>query len=555
MRIHSHTFTLKHTYTQTPSHTPTHHNLHRQSKRLKGGLRRTLGSLRRSPKRLIKAEQKTATLPPPSHPPPLLDIARPSHSESVDGLGEKGDSKKNRNALILNYDQDDVSLESESMSSLSEFSSTTGTDDRSIHSPIGEIGGRATTPIDIMEGAGLQDVGFDPRLMPDSGFRGDSSLEATLCASNYQLLDSGINFIEDNGSVSELLEDGMKVNTSAERSGTVSSTSSAKNHGPVSVQLNGKSPGRTLQSNLSRAMSTDSPNFKKTSANVLQRAATVDSPDTHLRTNRTGSSGRRFWENSLVVVESDSDSEMSGPHSIPLSDDLSPHSIPNESSRPSSGVQFVIGDKGQEEERHTVEQKYITSKRDDVTNEPSGYSKIEVLQPRGSSGGVSHTETSTKDTTSSGTTLTVPSSEPMTSSNQPPSNLYANLVFGRGVKGASVPSPSSLVRPDSRTRSKSSSPRVTKKPKPLPRTRLSIKKGRAELNKDCFVSSLPSNFKPVPPPKPITLTVSKVSVRNTLFIELSRYLYIVWGHMVGTGCLYCACIVVALQLKPSMWTP
>ena len=326
----------------------------------------------------------------------------------------------------VNFDPETTSQDS---SSLSEFSSTTGTDERSVQSPLREFGEGHSTPIDINMNGMLSDTQISATLIPDSGYKGDSSLDVTMCSNKFQLLDSGINLTEDRGSVSELAGD-----------------PSINDRSPI-AQADVKKTAE-LPKRFKKAKSVDTSNKpRKTS---LQKSATVDVPD-NLLPSRKGS--RRFWENSLVLIESDSDSD----ESLGL---LSSSSPPPQSSKSSCYSK--------------IDEPIITS----------GYSKIEVLGPRNS-----RKQENSEHCNSNHHFEEVIYSEPAKDGLQI-SNIdttpYANMEIVRVTMTQKT-----INDAAARARSKSSSPRVPKKPKPLPRILLQREGGgRSEL-----VTSLPTDFK------------------------------------------------------------
>lgn len=385
-------------------------------------IRRTIGSLRRSSPR---SRLKTATLPPPSHPPPLLDttlIINPVTSDDL--LKRRG----------VNFDPETASQDS---SSLSEFSSTTGTDERSVQSPLREFGEGPSTPIDInINGTLLSDTQISPTLIPDSGYKGDGSLDVTMDSSKYQLLDSGVNLMEDRGNTSELTGD----------------LSSIDDHSPMAkVDLKKRAE---LRKRFKKAKSVDTSN--KTRKTSLQKSLTVDVLD-----NKSRKGSRRFWENSLVLIESDSDSD----DSLGLHSSTSP---PPQTTKSSCYSQ--------------IDEPIITS----------GYSKIEVLGPRNSSK-QEHLEHSSKDSNHhfgdaiySEPCLGAESTKDSLETPDTDTRPYANMEIARVTETQKT-----INDAAARARSKSSSPRVPKKPKPLPRILLQQEDGgRSEL-----VTSLPTDFR------------------------------------------------------------
>ena len=434
-------------HTHTHTHTRTH--THRHSQRIVN-IKKKIGSLRRP-------RTKTATLPPPSHPPPILD---PSQFSSPPPTTLDEEFKRRG----VNYDAETASLDSTSASSQSEFSSTTGTDERSLQSPLREVCSGTTTPIDIdgVGSHGQTDGNLSPTvLIPDSGFKGDSSLEATVCSNNYQLMDSGINFMEDRGSTSGAAGATPTISVVSDRS----PLPQAKIEDIDSSNVNSLNSGSERRI-LTKAMSLDSSAVTSNSKS-LQRSYTVDDPGSSLNVRRS----KKFWENSIVIIESDSDSEACA--------SPSDNSSFNSANSPQSTTQPTSGNKEDKDEElvATANAKILSPKRRPPPPIPTNIDSLP--------------SPTTNDSQQDKENLGLPSSR---SDRTPGSEIpwYTNMQ---------VLSEAPLLNDHRRKRSKSTSPLVPRKPKPLPRL---LSKGRGEL-----VTSLPSDFKPVPPPKPAKfLTVS-----------------------------------------------
>lgn len=271
-------------------------------------------------------------------------------------------------------------------------------------------------PIDI-DGSLFDNAQFSPTLIPDSGYKDGTLTNVTATSSkNHSLLDSGITLAEDVPAISDL-----------------------NDRSPVArVDVETRNE---LRKRFKKAKSIDGVNKQQVRKTSLQKSATIDTPDNvFLKPTRTGS--RRFWENSLVLLESDSDSD----DSFSLRSTLPPQS----SYRSNTNVPIVA----------------------------TGYSKILVLGPKMSDKEENIEQTLTREV----------STEKSQDRILPPSAIvpvqYANMT----VMCAAA---EKVTTNDARARSQSSSPRATKKkPKPLPR----IQK-RGDEGKGGLIASLPSNFK------------------------------------------------------------
>ncbi len=348
--------------------------------------------MRRSPRNRLK----TATLPPPSHPPPVLDTSLLVRPPSVEDLKRRG----------INFDSETQSQDS---SSLSEFSSTTGTDERSVQSPMREFGHMTSPPINI-DCSLLDNAQFSPTVIPpDSGYKDSLLSEVTTTSNAHGLLDSGITLTEDTPVIS-VLDDNCSPAAKPD------------------VESKRKVPKR-----FKKAKSIDSASQQKVTKAPLQKSATVDMPDDEfLKPTRKGS--RRFWEHSLVLIESDSDSDESL--------DLRSTPPPQSSYHANTDEPIVA----------------------------TGYSKIQVLGPKTSNKEETVVDSRKVSTEAKKDLTTVPVQ-------------YSNMEIIRTVAD-------NKDSHDGRARSKSSSSKVVRKPKPLPRIQPVGEEGRSGL-----IASLPADFK------------------------------------------------------------
>ena len=366
------------------------------------------------------------------------------------------DGTKRVRSFFLGYHPDEVSCEdSVSVSSQSEFSMT-GTDERSTTSPLGD--GTITSssdPIDIVNVNGrvcISGEESDPSLVPDSGLLWDSSLEVTLCADSCHTLDSGVNLSES------VNEDHPPMIMNGKGSSDI--------HVPV---VNGEKPSTTLNSEKKRnepgnRMLSDSIDFERVPSDLKPKLEVKSS--------------RSVWKDSIVKPESDSDTD-------------SERSTPNTARK--VGVTFEVGsidtkfsELALQHGPSVVHLSQTSEKTSDHQDEstpihttetqvsPPQVSEQEHLQP------LSNTESKENHLLQTDSINLSP---------------YANLFIPGLGQGRSVVDQSATARP----RSKSSSPKVPKKPKPLPRSLVLTSHKEEPSKEELFISSLPADFRPARP--------------------------------------------------------
>jgi len=335
-------------------------------------------------------------------------------------------------------------LGSNSASSLSEFSSTTGTDERSLQSPLRDTGTGSSTPIDI-EPDLLLNGRVSPILIHNSGFRGD------FCIDTEFSLDApdGQPFIPI------ILTDEPK---------------------PV---VRAKS-NEDVRKKFSKANSVDIQDRADVYKQPLKKAASVDQSNT-LNVDRRS---RKFWENSLVVLESDSESE----DSLNQVDSFaSPSLTPG-----------------------------IDNRLDNEEPINPDYAKIEIIGPHSPNSTDQDSLSSDKAPTYARLHTSIPEATPQ----------YTNIQIALKTPPTET---------QARGRSKSSSPLLPKKPKPLPRLKIGPQDSRTEL-----ISSLPGDFKPSPPPKPTKVySVYTVHVYIHTFmccvtLCTALYMFLVYNELLYT---------------------
>lgn len=430
----------------------THTHINRPAaKKIKSGLRK-LGSLRRSPNR-VKPSGSSSPRPYISAPMPLKDTDHiDSKLQYPHGGGVVIDNR------IRRYNPDDGSCDdSVSVSSQSEFSSATGTDDRSTSSPLGDRTS-SSDPIDIVSGrvcltAGESDAAL---LIPDSGVTWDSSLEATLCADNNfstRTVDSGVNLSGDRRVPSVILEvPSEKVQV---------------------VPVNGTSVTALKDANRGRVGSNHS---------LIDFERVPSDPNAKLQAK---ADRHNVWKDSIVepVSDSDTDSEKSTP-----------------STSRKNAVTFKVGS--------------ITSSGSETVSSVHQSQLSDISDTRKASSTTTQSNEAQVQSTE-GQELFHPLSADekrlLKTSLGKAESPYANLFIPSLAHGASIVDPLATAR----TRSKSSSPRVPKKPKPLPR--MALKNG--EMSKEqLFISSLPSDFRALRPTRPMKTTTPAIAVSYLDFV-------------------------------------
>ncbi len=454
----------------------------RNAQRLKSGIKKSLGSLRLSPRNRPKMHGRSPgdTVDGPSKPEvPIVSVSESKEevSSSSSATTAPGSGNQKAKRIILNYHQDTVSLDSVSVSSTSEFS-TAGTDDRSTCSPLGDGESSSSGPMDIIGGGERVCLNGGERSLGFSDLNGleDASLE--ISESSFRTMDSG-------------MDSGINV----DRNTSFSSVRTGKGSSPNRMVGKGSSPNSTVGKGSSR-----SPN--RTAGKGSLSRNTQSSRKEQVVNGPKGA---------LVHTECDLDTQ--NEYCSKRRDEEFFQSLDNRSGTPKqedplSGSGTLSG--------------YSTLKSG--TESGSGTLKTEISKNLNSEEieklllsyerlSFSNRETtSCAEPTSNGTCSTTITSDHSLSTNmaaQQPRDKgsgtegrgYANIFIAKpeDMPGGGVEHPTTTM---SRKRSKSNSPYMRKKPKPLPRKSLTNKQILTESMKSELLSSLPANFKPVPLPRP-----------------------------------------------------
>lgn len=355
------------------------------------------------------------------------------------------DKLKRSRAAVRSYHPDEVSCEdSVSVSSLSE---------RSTASPLGD-GTSSSDPIDIVNGRVCLNGGDS--LVPDSGLIWDStSLEATLGPDSCQNLDSGVNLLE---SISE--DHMIPLSSRVGKGSPLIHVKVVEVNDDTTLSGVRHKDGGHIEESVRR---NDSIDFERVPSDLK--------PKVEVRRSRD------VWKNSVVKPESDSDTD-------------SEKSTPNLLRK--GEVTFIVGSTGSKNEHSSpayLQSPTLSQSSNEITElqeEPSPTLLNESqVPPSGKQ------ELLQVDTSKEKQVLQLQTGSSRTES------PYANLFIPGLAEGATnVDRPAAAT---ARPRSKTSSPKVPKKPKPLPRSLgLSINKEHPS-KEDLFISSLPSDFRPVRP--------------------------------------------------------
>lgn len=463
-----------------------------------------ISSLRISP----RSRSKQAASPPLSLPSDLTDgPAIPEvevTSSSAEKVGSRVESrvessgdhlqKAKRKEIILNYHQDTVSLDSVSVSSTSEFSSATGTDDRSTCSPLGDGESSLSSVVDSVGGGRVCLNGGDGVLGTGFSFSADaSSLE--ISGSSFLTVDSGITLDRPSAMSFASTLDG-KGSSQAQVLLT------GKGSAPPRAHSTGKGSSATRHSHVPKAQEDYRNGFDSelegryklddtlpgSSQNGTRSALEEDdimlpggSENGTLKSERTISSG------SGTIIESGS--------STLRSNDTSPSPFQALESEESCS----LNPEGIGAQQPSGQDPNLSfAKRETISNAES--TSIGVCGARDPN----HADLSPctdagrhcRPVVASGKGESKDSNH-LKSPRQLPSQGYANIEVDSGGGSILKAGSEHSSRNQSRKRSKSSSPYVRKKPKPLPRKSL---KKQATVD-EIFLSSLPPNFKPAPLPR------------------------------------------------------
>lgn len=474
----------------------------RHTQRLRSGLKK-IGSLRISP----RSRSKQAASPPLSLPSDLTDgPAIPEvevTSSSAEKVGSRVESsgdhlqKAKRKEIILNYHQDTVSLDSVSVSSTSEFSSATGTDDRSTCSPLGDGESSLSSVVDSVGGGRVCLNGGDGVLGTGFSFSADaSSLE--ISGSSFLTVDSGITLdrpsamsfastLDGKGSPqAQVLLTGKGSAPPRARSTGKGSSATQHSHVPKAQEdykdlRNGFDSELEGRYKLDDTLPGSSQNGTRSALEEDDFMLPGESENGTLKSERTISSG------SGTIIESGS--------STLRSNDTSPSPFQALESEESCS----LNPEGVGPQQPSGQDPNLSfAKRETISSAES--TSIGVCGARD----LNHADLSPctdagrhcRPVVASGKGESKDSNH-LKSPRQQPSQGYANIEVSSGGGSVLKAGAEHSSRNQSRKRSKSSSPYVRKKPKPLPRKSL---KKQATVD-EIFLSSLPPNFKPSPLPR------------------------------------------------------
>ena len=442
------------------------------------GLRK-LGSLRRSPKRTTGG---ALTPPPPSSSSPsqlgtkATGISDPlleeSGEEQIDGgrLGvthtSAASSRRKRKDIILSYCHDTVSLDSVSVSSLSEFSetATTGTDERSIASPVlsgGELFMTSRSNEDLLDCT-----------TPWSSFTAGKVSPQTVTAAESGGTCQGLDGNDRGIPVSDcgkLLQNGITNGGDGDR---------------IGVQLGCK--GRTQDAIGNPLLAANMPPGCEPDESLSPNGS-APSPTSTAQPEPTGYSKVEILpsppQSAPASAESHGYCKVDILGVASASDKRNPPPPP-----PSTGLAAENSDHDDDDD---------SSRRDTLVSE----------LPTSTTGGSNAAALPSAHHHSSSTATA--GSSPLTAKHH-----YTNLHI-RTINSAPT---SPLMGQASRQRSKTNSPRSKKKPMPLPRKRVgeegaeSPSRSREEL----FQLSLPADFRPVVAPRVHSKTLTQETVGSVL---------------------------------------
>ena len=436
----------------------------------------------------------------------------------------------------MNYRQDTVSLDSVSVSSASEFS-VAGTDDRSTCSPLGD--GETSGPVDILRGERVCLNGMDRELGfsdPISyGCLGSIPLEVS--DSSYQTVDSGIN-VDRPSLPSSVGGDGTGKGASI---GTGKGSSEAQtairekqvNHQDKQTSQQKESPDVEKEGNLEER-STSEESLCKLPDVIGSRNGTLTANDCSTLGKSNTSSRSTTLEGGAALGMSGSEPGLELPQSgmEPAQGGMECSQIGTEGESSQNGTELPRNEAEPSQSGTEPSETELPQSGTEPSQEVTPELNPDLISTALLSNGLAEcvprqaiVTTSAAESTINGACNDVRNTDlsPLegVSPTRPcngdvpaegdhahlegeavPSHrrVYANvkLISDPGVK-ASVVINQKVV---SRKRSKSSSPYVRKKPKPLPRKSLQTKQSSSEdTRNDIFLSSLPADFKPVPLPR------------------------------------------------------
>ena len=432
--------------------------------------------------------------------------------EHTDGSSSRSLLKQKRMAVIHSYSHDAVSLDSISVSSLSEFSeshTTTETDetaDRSLSSPLPL--GNSVTSGDLADG--LPGEVDESRSVPIPST--EVELEATLQGS-YHTIDSGIIIVES--------VDSMQSENHSHVDKRVAESQAPRNR-HKKLSDNGTELASTPEGDLDFERSLDS---TLTDCGLdLKRREALHDQWSRSRVSPVGPlSGSSLGDSEVEDREGDAHGSLHVTLEPQVATSYSKVAILEGDAEPTSSLEMR-----EEESDDSGDVKSSQSNEDGVA---TSYSKVAILdesQNSGEAGTDSQcantiavvngafsavgSQTIDPDTVvgseqSSSVELNTsnvvpPHATPSSAQGEvnnststdpdPPAHSYANVCIPGSAFGG-VPGHQPLDRPRSST-----SPRNDKKPKPLPRNRSIDTQASME---DSFVSSLPADFHPVPTPR------------------------------------------------------
>ena len=431
--------------------------------------------------------------------------------EHTDGSSSRSLLKQKRMAVIHSYTHDTVSLDSISVSSLSEFSeshTTTETDetaDRSLSSPLPL--GNSVTSGDLADGLPGEVDEFNSVPIPST----ELELEATLQGS-YHTIDSGIILAESLGTCSSLLtENHSYVGRKVTENQAPRNRHETLPHGRTEL-------ASTPEGDLDFERSLDS---TLTGCGLdLKRQEAL--PDQCSRRRESPSSGSSLADGEMEDRGEDNTVHLHSSHQEvtnepDITTSYSKVAILEGDAEPTSSSEV------RQEESDDSDDTRSNQSEEDGDGVATSYSKVAILdesQKRGEA--ATGSQCANKIATVNGVFSTVgsqaihpapvgseqsptgapphstPSStqgevnSPTSTEADPPTHSYANVCIPGSLFGG-IP----RQRPPARPRS-STSPRNEKKPKPLPRNRSIDSQASME---DTFASSLPADFRPVPVPR------------------------------------------------------
>lgn len=437
---------------------------------MKSGIKKSLGSLRLSPRNRPKLNAHSTSNEATDGPSkPEVSLLTVSKSSPAPASSSGSQQKAKRKDIMQNYHQDTVSLDSVSVSSTSEFSAA-GTDDRSTSSPLGDGESSTSGPMDILGGGerlclngGERSLGFSDPI----SFNGLEESPLEISESSFRTVDSGIN---------------------------VDRTTFSFGNGVVVGK--GSSPKYSVGKGLSHSPKHATGKGSTNSNTQIDRKDQVNGGET----SGQAESSEQDREEEL--------SRLSGSRSGTLKEEADP-----------------LGMSGTQSERATLKGDGIQSRSDTLKEEVSKDLNVEELLRSCEKLSFAGRETaSCAEPTSNGACSTVGSAHTSPAVAQAPNDAKTEMGGGENGSGQRGYANVFVARPEdrpgyvpgggvelrrsslSRKRSKSNSPCMHRKPKPLPRKSLTNKQILTESMKNELLSSLPANFKPIPLPRPPSLT-------------------------------------------------